>query len=156
MMSDIDTPIDPAHPDATPWSKPVIDLGDMRISYGRPRYPEKICKHRSLVYSTEERRVWCKDCQRTVDNFDAFMVLANGHHDMVNRLKRKVKEAEEIKQAYIHRKSAKELDLAWGKKSAVGCPHCGRGLLAEDFATGCRQSSREIELARRRREKGGE
>jgi len=155
MMSDTDTPIDPAHPDATPRSKPVIDLGEWRIAYGHPRYPEKICKHRSLVYSTEERRVWCEDCQRTVDNFDAFMVLANVHHDMVNTLKRKMQKADEIQKAWLHRKAAKELDQTWGRKMAVACPHCGRGLLAEDFAGGGgTRTSRDIELARRKREKG--
>lgn len=155
-MSDIDNPIDPAHPDATPFSKPVIDLGDMRIAYGRPRYPAKICKHNHLVYSTEERRVWCRDCERTVDNFDAFMVLSNSLHGMVTRLKRRLEQAEEAKQAYIHRKAAKEMDLAWGRKNAVGCPHCGRGLLPEDIADGgCCQTSRDIELARRKKDRGG-
>jgi hypothetical protein len=34
-----------------------------------PRYP----KHLALVYSTQERRMWCEDRERTIDNFDALM-----------------------------------------------------------------------------------
>lgn len=161
MMSDTDTydqndQIDPAHPDATPRSKPVIDLGDMRVAYGHPRHPKNVCKHKSLIYCTDERRVWCSDCERSLDNFEAFMALVNSHCAMITDANQRLERARKAENIYIHRKAAKAIDLAWGNKMAVGCPHCGRGLLAEDFVTGCRQSSREIELARRRREKGGE
>lgn len=162
MMSDIDTDtydqnsqIDPAHPDATPRSKPVIDLGDMRVAFGRPRFPKNICKHKTLIYCTDERRVWCQDCERSLDNFEAFMALVNEHCAMLTDADRRLKRAKEAEKIYIHRKAAKELDLAWGRKNAVGCPHCGRGLLADDFASGGKQTSRDIELARRKKDRGG-
>lgn len=49
-------------------------------------------------------------------------------------------------------RAVKALDKAWsGKTMAVPCPHCDGGLLPEDFVTIRSATSRDLELARRRR-----
>lgn len=151
-MDSSDEPIDP-RPDAKPHVAEVIDLDGVRIQWGLPRAPWlSRCKHPHLVYSSEERRVWCEDCQRTIENFDAFMVLVKGFQRMEADARHKIAKADEAMAATIIRRAAKAVDKAWMGDRAIGCPHCRGGILAEDFADGVGvQMSREYELARRNR-----
>ena len=148
-----ENPIDP-RPDSTPRWAEVIDLAEVRVEFGLPRNRHERCAHRSLTYNVEERRVWCRDCERSIDGFDAFMVLVRNFAAMEQAARAKMTQAEEAKSAHIGRRAAKKLDQAWsGQQMAVGCPHCNGGLLPEDFEhVGMR--SRELELARRARLKG--
>lgn len=50
----------------------VIDIGDIRVSRGMTRRPVSSCGHRRMAYDPKERRIWCKDCEKDVDPFDAF------------------------------------------------------------------------------------
>lgn len=149
-----ENPIDP-RPDAAPLRQVVVDLGDMRVQFGLPRTPRPKCSHKRLTYSPEERRVWCLDCESTVDGYDAFMVLVTHFQNMEREARRRLKRATEAQQAHIHRTAAKALDRAWSGRSpmAVACPHCGDGLLPEDFQNGGLQTSRQIEIARRERKR---
>ena len=146
-----DNPIDP-RPDATPMWAEVIDLAEVRVQFGLPRNRHDRCEHRSLTYNVDERRVWCKDCERTIDGFDAFMVLVRGFAAMEQDARHKLEKAEEAKNAHLGRRAAKALDKAWsGQQMAVACPHCRGGLLPEDFDGRLSATSRDIELARRAR-----
>jgi hypothetical protein len=149
-----DEPIIPRE-DATPYSAVVIDLAGIRIQWGMPKYkPGGACPHRSLTYSQNERRVWCRDCERTIDNFDAFMVFVHGFQDMERDAKTKIEKADDALKATINRRAAKQIDRAWsGHGMAILCPHCDGGLLPEDFVNGGAECSRDIELARRARAK---
>lgn len=151
-----DKPIDVpliSTPGCEPFGQPVIDLAEMRIKRGnacaRRAAP---CKHRALIYSQEERRVWCEDCERTIDSFDAFMTLVGKFHPMVNAAKHALERAREAEGFTISLRAAKVFDRAWrGNQMAVCCPHCRTGLLPEDFLSGGSQVSAEIERARRAR-----
>ncbi|MGA0604931.1 hypothetical protein ACO2Q0_02940 [Phenylobacterium sp. VNQ135] len=138
---------------STPFGSPVIDFAEMRIKFGRPPQGRiKTCEHKSLIYSTADRRVWCEDCERTVDSFDAFKTLVDHFHAMERAAAGKLRAAKEAVAAVVHRKAAKVFDRAWsGRQMAVCCPHCRRGLLPEDFDHGGSQVSAEIERARRAR-----
>lgn len=138
----------------TPFGSPVIDLADFRIRFGRrPATAGPKCEHRALIYSRDERRVWCEDCTRTLDSFDAFMIFTAHFHEMEASAQAKLRRAKEAEQSTVHRRSAKVFDQAWGGRHqmAVCCPHCGTGLLPEDFLSGGSQCSAEIERARRAR-----
>lgn len=137
----------------TPYSSPVIDFAEMRVAYGKPKFHHKICKHRRLTYDPAERRVWCQECDSTVDNFDAFMTLATHFHEMERSARAKIARAAEVEKATIVKRATKNIDRQWNARHpmAVLCPHCRSGLLPEDFQTGGSAVSRDIELARRAR-----
>lgn len=152
----IPPPDDPIEPrvDARPFIAEIIDLDGVRIQWGLPasRGTER-CKHTNLTYSTEERRVWCQDCKRTIENFDAFKVLVDSFQRMELAARLKLEKAEAAMAATIHRRATKAVDKAWSSSlPAIGCPHCRAGLLPEDFEAGVKVcTSREYELARRKR-----
>lgn len=137
----------------TPFGSPVIDLAEMRIAFGRAKDFKKVCNHRRLTYDPKERRVWCQECESTVDSFDAFMTLVSHWHEMERAARAKLARAAETEKATLVKRAAKNLDQAWNRKfpMAVACPHCHGGLLPEDFLSGGSQVSRDIEIARRAR-----
>lgn len=148
-----DLPLEP-RPDAQPFSAEVIDLGGMRIKFGLTRESWKLCQHRNMVYSTAERRIWCEDCERTIDNFDALYEIIKKFQVMESDVSHKNRKADEALKSTVVRRAAKVLDHAWMGKMAPCCPHCRSALLPEDFESGARMSvSREIEEARRRKAK---
>lgn len=132
----------------------VVDLADVRIRQGRTPYKFKNCDHHSIIYCTSERRVWCEDCKRTIDNFDAFLIFTRKFEEMVRDARHKMDRADEAMKSSVRRRATKELDRAWSGRAemAVCCPHCRTGLLPEDFADrGSSRVSAEIERARRRK-----
>lgn len=132
-------------------SASVISLADVRVSRGWSR-PSKVCEHKSLVYSSRDRRIECKDCDRPVEAFDAFMTLCRHFDSMETAARLREHKTSEALSAVIVRRAAKALDKAWGRKMAPCCPHCGNGLLPEDFETGGgSQIGQDFERARRRR-----
>ena len=134
----------------------VIDLDKVRVALGWPRTPRHLrCQHLSMVYSTEERRVWCKDCESTIDTFDAWLVLIQNFEGMMRDVRSRLAKAAEALAAVVIRRAAKELDRSWGQKMAPCCPHCRRGLLPEDFADGAAGAvSVELERGRRKSSRG--
>lgn len=112
----------------------VIDFGDVRVSRGLTRREFSSCPHRSLTYDPRERRIWCRDCERNIDGYDAFVILAERSHavrDGLDRRERAVREAESFAVRSI---AAKTLDEAWRSRTMVpACPHCGHGLFPEHF-----------------------
>jgi hypothetical protein len=130
----------------------VVDLGSVRVRYGLTPYKAKVCEHKSVTYNQSERRIWCQDCERTIDSFDGFVMLLKHWQEMERAARHKLAQAEEARQATLVRRAAKELDRDWGHKRAPCCPHCRGGLLPEDFDRGAAAAtSRELEVARRKR-----
>jgi hypothetical protein len=136
----------------------VIDLAGVRIKAGLPKsVHKKTCKHHTLTYCRSDRRVWCDDCSRTIEPFDALLMMIGAFADMERDAARKMLKADEAMASTVRRRSAKELDRAWsGNLPAVCCPHCRKGILPEDFDGGIgARTSREYEMARRKREREG-
>lgn len=131
-------------------SASVISLADVRVSRGWSR-PSKVCEHKSLVYSSKDRRIECKDCDQPVEAFDAFMTLCRHFDSMEAAARRREQKTSEALGAVIIRRAAKAMDKAWGRKMAPCCPHCRTGLLPEDFDTIGSMVGQELERARRRR-----
>jgi hypothetical protein len=146
-----DDPMEPV-PSGGMFRNVVIDLAEVQIQHGRTPYKVRRCEHCRVFYSQSERRVWCRDCEQTVDPFDAFKMLASRFHEMLSAAERKMTKADEALKKTARLRATKELDRMWsGHQMAPSCPHCGGGLLPEDFADGAASAvSREIEEARRR------
>lgn len=115
----------------------VVDLGDYRVSRGFTRRAYTGCNHHRLVYDNKERRVWCKDCERDVEPFDAFEILVNNFAAKDAKIKSREKELQEIETFKIRTIAAKTLDKAWRKKNTIPCcPHCNSAIFPEDFIKG--------------------
>lgn len=146
-MEDKDPPITPA--DFISGVK-VIDFGEARIARGYTRRPYSSCKHLNLVYDTQERRVWCEDCERNVDPFDAFKILVENYAAAEGKVNRLKQEATEAAKFSIRSRAAKAIDDIWRKRRMVPCcPHCTGPLLPEFFANGV-GSTASAEIARRK------
>lgn len=133
----------------------VIDIGDIRVSRGMTRRPVSSCTHRRMAYDPKERRIWCKDCEKDVDAFDAFKNLAEQYHRAHEDLQSQRREINEAAQFQCRSIAAKNIDEAWRKRKMVpACPHCSNGLFPEDFANGVGLLGRDFAMARRKAVKG--
>ena len=129
----------------------VIEIGEARVQRGFGKYGGK-CLHNKLTYCTRERRVWCCDCERTIDNFDAFEKLVSQHQSGWDRIRNLQEELTNALKHSVRRVAAKNIDKIWrGNKMAPVCPHCKAALLPEDFAKISGQVN--VEFERKRREK---
>jgi hypothetical protein len=131
----------------------VVDLGDIRVARGMARRNRSACDHRKLTYDQNERRIWCQDCESTVEAFDAFVVLvemwakAKANHE---RREREIRAAEE--NTLISR-ATKVMDKVWrSQKEVPCCPHCTKAILPDDVVSGVATTSKALVLARRRKE----
>ena len=115
----------------------VVDFGDVRVARGFTRRHHSSCRHRQLIYDGNERRIWCKDCERDVEPFDAFKILVEQIGGVIDSLSRREEAVAAAEKHQLRTLAAKEIDKAWGKRSRVpACPCCGAGLFPEDFKRG--------------------
>jgi len=129
----------------------VIDIGDIRVSRGMTRRPHSACTHRRMSYDPKERRVWCRDCEKDVDPFDAFVKLTEQYHSAYERLRDEQKQLAEAQQFQCRSVAAKAIDQAWRSRKMVPiCPHCKQGLLPQDFVNGIAMMGKDYALARRK------
>lgn len=127
----------------------VIDIGDIRVARGLARRPYSGCLHRRLVYDNNERRIWCKDCERDVEAFYAFVGLVEPYASAIKELERKQEILTEAQNFSVRSLAAKEIDKAWRHKNMIpSCPHCGNGLFPEHFKNGCGLVGKEYAAAR--------
>ncbi|WP_417491832.1 hypothetical protein [Maricaulis sp.] len=132
----------------------VIDIGDIRVARGLTRRPHSACSHHHMVYDQRERRIWCRDCERDVEPFDAFTALIGNCDDFLQMVERKAAEVAEARDHSLHLIAARNLEKIWrSRRMAPCCPHCDRGLLPDDFKITPACTSAEIERQRRKREK---
>lgn len=130
----------------------VVDIGDLRVSRGMTRRQASTCGHDNLVYDSRERRIWCSDCERDVDPFDAFESLVNRWNAAITGLERRALQVADAESRSLRRRAAKVMDEAWSSRSmAPMCPHCDKPILAEDVVGGVGLAN--VEMERRRRKK---
>lgn len=137
----------------------VVDIGDYRVARGMTRRAHTSCPHRRMVYDERERRIWCKDCEKDVEGFDAFVLLAQSFSKQTAILQDREKKVKEAEEHSIISIAAKIIDKAWRKKKMVPCcPHCKEGLFPEDFknGTGFLSKSYALESLRRRKSNADE
>lgn len=136
-----------------PFGSPIVDFAGVRVAHGLRKYHHRTCEHKSLVYNPSERRIWCESCERTIEAFDAFMMVVRNFQDMVRAAEHERQLAREALGMHLVRRAAKAIDRVWGHKMAPACPHCRKGLLPHDMLS-CGSVSMEIEVARRKRDSG--
>ena len=119
----------------------VIDIGDVRVARGESRRPYSSCQHKRLRYDPRERRIWCADCERDIEGYDAFVVLAEQCHGYFASLNRRQEALAEAERFQARSRAVKALDEVWRSRSMVpACPTCGHGLLPEMFAGGVKST----------------
>jgi len=127
---------DPIDPQPYCAGVTVVDIGDLRIARGKTRRPRSSCQHRNMAYDTNERRVYCHDCEQEVDPFDAFTLMVQSWDASIKHLSARARDVEQAEQFTIQRRAAKAMDEAWRKKDSVpACPHCREALFPEDILT---------------------
>lgn len=134
MTAERDPPIEPQN---FVSGVTVVDIGDVRVARGLTRRHYSSCPHRQLIYDRQERRVWCKDCERDVEPFDAFLQLIEGYSAALGEVARREEAIKEVEQFKMRSIAAKRMDEAWRSRTMVpACPHCWMGLFPEHFKHG--------------------
>lgn len=129
----------------------VVDIGDLRVARGLTRRPHSSCRHASLTYDPRERRIWCKDCEKDVDAFDAFTLLVEQIDRAYKHINKRIGEVDDAQRFQCRSIAAKKVDEVWRRRKVVpACPSCGHGLFPEDFADRVSTVGREYALARRK------
>ncbi|OZI38993.1 hypothetical protein CEG14_05510 [Bordetella genomosp. 1] len=137
---------DPIVPMEYLYGVKVVDIGDLRVARGMSRRPISTCRHLHLAYDTNERRVYCQDCESDVEPFDAFLQLVERHH----ALDAKAQQLREDAAHTLTSRAAKRMDEAWRSRNmAPVCPHCTSVILPEDVVNGLSMTNKEWELRRR-------
>jgi hypothetical protein len=129
----------------------VVDIGDIRVSRGLTRRPSSSCRHKQLRYDPRERRIWCADCEKDVDSFDAFKLLTEQYHSALEGLKQRQARLVEAEMFQVRLIATKTIEKAWRSKSMVpACPSCQNGLFPEDFKREPAMLGKDYARARRR------
>lgn len=132
----------------------VVDIGDLRVARGMTRRPISTCRHHSLVYDTQERRIWCEHCETDVEAFDAFKMTVEYFDAAAKRAERMLTEAKEARAFSIISIAAKKIDKLFRRRGSVpACPHCHAGIWPEDVDK-MGSVSKEWDGARRRQRDG--
>ncbi len=128
----------------------VLDLGEFKLKKVNKYYEPTQCKHKNLIADQKAHAVTCEDCGLQVSSFFALMKYSENVKKHMDHLKRERDKINELQKQTVTLKAALELQKAWRKRKMVpACPHCGRGILAEDRLGGS-TTSKEYEMARRK------
>ena len=143
-------------------SENLVDFSSFKARFRSGRVTaDPVCAHRRIVLDEIEGTIECEDCKRSLS---AFHVLVGFCREWAN-LSREVRELKH-RAAAIRKtvfgwqprlRALKEFEKHWWRGNMLPCcPHCGRGLMAEDFANGPRRGSigLDYEMAMRRRDAG--
>lgn len=115
----------------------VVDIGDLRVKRGKSRRPASACPHQHLHYDGAERRIWCPDCEKNIDAYDAFERLVSQWHRANTDHAKREAVLQEAETHTLISVAAKVIDKAWRSQTMVpACPHCREPLFPEDFKNG--------------------
>lgn len=124
----------------------VVQIGDLRTARGEVRRKHSQCEHLSVIYSVNERRVYCTDCEQDVEPFDAFLMLVR-RHDFYEK---RIEELRAIEAETIISRATKKIDKMYRSRSLIpACPHCKQGILPMDVLKKMSPMSRDLEERRR-------
>lgn len=127
----------------------VVDIGEARIARGMSRRPFSGCHHNNCTYDNQERRVWCLDCESTIEPFDAFVMIVGYFDAAQKKIDKAVTEVNEARAFSLISIAAKKIDKLWRRRNMVPCcPHCKHGILPEDVDRMC-SVGKDYEKARR-------
>lgn len=118
----------------------TVSIEDLRIARGSPKLHYDRCKHRQLVFSPQERAIWCDECETRLDPFDVFILLVEKQSWVENRFK----ELQRLEDQTLISRAAREFDVEFRKRSSVPCcPNCKQGIFPEDVNKGLQSINKE-------------
>jgi hypothetical protein len=110
------------------------------------------CLHHSYVIDTENKLVYCKHCGAIIDPFEALCELARDVEHWNNQTEMMLKQQKEIQNWKPWLLPLRKVEKLYRAGQLLPmCPHCGRGILAEELAMSA--INKKIELEQRKKEK---
>lgn len=121
------------------------------------------CQHHKILVDKKHGTLECEDCGASLSAFVTLVKFVEGWGEIekwkedcrANAKHWQERAALTFKTMRSWRprlRAIKEFEKLWRRNSGPCCPHCGRGLLAEDFVEGARSVvSRDYEMAMRAR-----
>lgn len=126
----------------------IIHIGEGKFEQIRQKY----CRHNHLLYNVTEQTVQCKDCNRVINPFQAFMSLVRYWEDATAGLRRRQEEIAALERRVDAGllKATRNVDHAWrSKKMVPTCPHCHEAIFPED-GFGTSMTNKQMALEARR------
>lgn len=113
----------------------VVQIGDLLLARKKDDYMRQRegCKHVKLEMDDVGETVKCRDCGVYVSAYWALGMLRELWGDHAKKVKRELSAVQEERGALLHLTAAKLAETAWRSRTTVPtCPHCRRGVFAED------------------------
>lgn len=108
------------------------------------------CKHTRYVLNDEVGIVECRDCAAPVSAYHVLRQCALEENRLYRRLRAMRDEIQAIAGRRSWLKAVQRLDKIWrGRKMLPCCPHCRRGLFAEEMDDGAVGIDYEVALRKR-------
>lgn len=108
--------------------------------------PHAKCKHERSVIDERSGTLECRECGAYLSAFHVLVQIAREENRAWERVKSLRAEAEELKAWRPFLKAMKALERVWrGRRVLPCCPHCHRGLWAEEFGASAVGVRHEIE-----------
>lgn len=110
------------------------------------------CYHKNIDYDISAKVIRCKDCEREVNHWDAFLALVMSIGRYKSSMEFREEELKELKKRnkYNLLKATQMVDKAWRSRSMIPtCPHCHEAILPAD-GFGNSQINKELELHKRK------
>jgi hypothetical protein len=132
-------------------SADVIQIGDLALKRKERTYPPnpEACPHKKLELDAQGDIVTCLDCKKQVSAFWALIMLVEQYRSARDRLIHEHEVLQQARSENLHLIAARKVDKAWRSRTMVPtCPHCHKGIFAEDGFGGS-LVNREMEQRRR-------
>lgn len=92
------------------------------------------CYHQRFIIDKSHGSVECSDCGEIISAFHAISIMAQRDSRYFKNLERMRQEAKELKEYSPFLRAVKKLESIWRGKYLPGCPHCHKGIEAEELA----------------------
>lgn len=112
----------------------VVQFADLQIARLKDDYVRRRegCQHRHIQLDDVGEVVLCMDCKKQVSAYWALNMLTTDWREQTKRLAREVESAKQERGLTLHLRAAKQVESVWRSKQLPCCPHCDRGIMADD------------------------
>ncbi|MTI83459.1 MAG: hypothetical protein FH756_06025 [Firmicutes bacterium] len=126
--------------------KKIIPISKLRIA--RDKVKKCTCINRNYEVDTVNKEVLCTQCGAVVDPYDVLVDIAYSHERLNGEVENLLRQRKEILSWKPHLVALRKLESIYRGKMLPCCPHCGRGVLAEELLV--EAIHKEVELERRK------
>ncbi|MHB8354914.1 MAG: hypothetical protein ACYDCF_10845 [Burkholderiales bacterium] len=96
------------------------------------------CRHDHTTVDLANREVTCRDCGKVVDPFDVLAELAKEGSHLQHTYVALQEVVKRLRQWNPFLRAIKRLEETWRGSMLPTCPHCARGIQADDLARSAR------------------